>query len=159
MLFLLGCTLFTSAFLLFCLQPMVGKMVMPLLGGTASVWTTCVVFFQMMLLAGYVYAHLLGKLKKLRDQILIHIGLMIVAAAFLPIHFDTVSGNPSEAPVTWILFNLLFRVGFPFAVVSTTAPLLQNWLAKPRSAAGHDPYFLYAVSNAGSLLALAAYPF
>src|SRR6185436_16231650 len=103
MLAFLGLTLFVSAFLLFCCEPMVGKMVLPVLGGAASVWTTCVLFFQIMLLVGYVYTHLLGKLKRLRDQILIHAALMLVALAFLPIEFANVSGRPSEAPVTWLL--------------------------------------------------------
>ena len=158
MLVVLAISLFTSAFLLFCLQPMVGKMVMPLLGGTASVWTTCVVFFQLMLLVGYAYAHVLGKLAKLRDQILVHLGLVFLAMAFLPIQLASSSGNPSAGPVKWILWNLLLKVGVPFAVVSTTAPLVQSWLSKTRQLAGRDPYFLYAISNAGSLLSLAAYP-
>src|SRR5439155_1238374 len=99
MLPLLGMTLFVSAFLLFCCEPMVGKMVLPILGGAASVWTTCVLFFQTMLLVGYVYTHFLGKLKRVRDQILIHISLMLIAIAFLPIHFGSVSGHPSDSPV------------------------------------------------------------
>src|SRR5437667_10830874 len=105
MLPLLGFTLFVSAFLLFCCEPMVGEMVLPVLGGAASVWTTCVLFFQIMLLGGYVYTHLLGKLRRLRDQILIHASLMLIALAFLPIRFAA-SGHPSEAPVTWILGHL-----------------------------------------------------
>src|ERR1051325_7122966 len=99
MTFLLASTLFLSAFLLFSCEPMVAKMVLPILGGAASVWTTCVLFFQIMLLVGYVYTHLLGKLKRLRDQILIHSALMLLALAFLPIEFGTVSGRPSEGPV------------------------------------------------------------
>src|SRR5215467_1475922 len=158
MLPLLGFTLFVSAFLLFCCEPMVGKMVLPILGGAASVWTTCVLFFQVMLLVGYVYTHLLGKLKRVRDQIFIHIALMLIALAFLPIRFGSVSGHPSESPVLWLLGHLLIAIGVPFAVISATAPLLQNWLAKTPSAFGRDPYFLYAASNFGSLLALLAYP-
>src|SRR5262245_57403884 len=158
MLILLACTLFVSAFLLFCSQPMVGKMVLPILGGAASVWTTCVLFFQMMLLAGYVYTHLLGKLKRVQQQILVHVPLMLLAIVFLPIRFSHFSGNPSEAPVSCLLQHLLISVGLPFAVISATAPLLQNWLAKTPAASGRDPYFLYATSNAGSLLALIAYP-
>src|SRR5262245_65351276 len=90
---LLSCTLFASAFLLFCCEPMVGKMVLPILGGAASVWTTCVLFFQAMLLVGYVYTHLLGQLKRVRDQIVIHIALMLIAVALLPVRFGTVSGR------------------------------------------------------------------
>src|SRR5436309_9396522 len=106
MLLLLGLTIFVSAFLLFCCEPMVGKMVLPILGGAASVWTTCVLFFQTMLLVGYTYAHLVGKLKRLAHQILIHTSLMFVALAFLPIRFANISGHPSSAPVTWLLLHL-----------------------------------------------------
>jgi spermidine synthase len=158
MLSLLGITLFVSAFLLFCCEPMIGKMVLPILGGAASVWTTCVLFFQAMLLAGYVYTHFLGKLQRLRDQMLIHVSLMLLALAFMPIRMGAVTGRPSEAPVSWLLWHLILVVGVPFAVISATAPLLQNWLGKTPIAVGRDPYFLYAASNAGSLLALLAYP-
>ncbi len=158
MLPLLGLTLFLSAFLLFCCEPMVGKMVLPILGGAASVWTTCVLFFQSMLLLGYVYTHILGKLKRVRDQILVHGSLMVLALAFLPLRFSVGSSQPSEAPVTWILQHLFMSVGVPFAVISATAPLLQHWLTRTPSASGRDPYFLYATSNAGSLLALLVYP-
>ena len=115
MLILLACTLFLSAFLLFCSEPMVGKMVLPILGGAASVWTTCVLFFQLMLLAGYVYTHLLGKLKRVQQQILVHLPLMLLAIAFLPIHFSHGSGNPSEAPVSWLLQHLMISVGLPLS--------------------------------------------
>src|SRR5579864_7211075 len=111
MLPLLGVTLFVSAFLLFCCEPMVGKMVLPIMGGAASVWTTCVLFFQTMLLGGYIYTHLLGKLRRLQDQILVHSALMLAALAFLPIHFNALSGHPSEAPVTWLLGHLFISVG------------------------------------------------
>ena len=137
---------------------MIGKMVLPILGGSASVWTTCVLFFQTMLLVGYVYTHLLGRLKRVRDQIVVHSVLMLVALAFLPIRLGAISGQPSESPVTWLMQNLLISLGVPFAVISATAPLLQNWLARTPLASGRDPYFLYAASNAGSLLALLLYP-
>src|SRR5579884_1908259 len=158
MLLLLASTLFVSAFLLFCCEPMVGKMVLPILGGAGSVWTTCVLFFQAMLLVGYVYTHFLAKLRRVRDQIMVHSALMLIALMFLPIRFGIVSGNPSEAPVLWLLGHLLLTVGVPFAVISATAPLLQHWLARTPIVSGRDPYFLYAASNFGSLLALIAYP-
>src|SRR6476646_8232071 len=123
MLALISLTLFLIAFLLFCCEPMVGKMVLPILGGAASVWTTCVLFFQSMLLAGYVYTHLLAKLKRVRDQILLHSVLMLLALMFLPIRFAAVTGHPSEAPVSWLFGHLLLSVGIPFAVISATAPL------------------------------------
>jgi SAM-dependent methyltransferase len=157
--YLFAPTLFLSAFLLFCCQPMVGKMMLPFLGGAASVWITCVLFFQLMLLAGYGYAHLLERYATLRGQILIHSGMMVAAMLFLPIEF---SGRPDESasvhPTLWLLGQLLKSIGIPFCIVSTTAPLLQNWLSKTPNPSGRDPYFLYAVSNAGSLIALIAYP-
>lgn len=152
-------TIFLSAFLLFCCEPMVGKMMLPFLGGAAAVWITCLLFFQLMLLAGYGYAHVLERFANVRSQIMIHAILMIIAAIFLPMRF---SGRPDETasshPTLWLLGVLLRSVAFPFCIVSTTAPLLQNWLSKTKTASGRDPYFLYAVSNAGSLLALLAYP-
>src|SRR5215831_10989090 len=158
MLPLLGLTLFVSAFLLFCCEPMVGKMVLPILGGAASVWTTCVLFFQSMLLAGYVYAHLLGKFRRLLPQVLIHFSLMVCALEFLPIRFARADAHPSHSPVLWLFVQLVLAAGVPFAVISATAPLIQNWLSRTHRASGRDPYFLYAASNAGSLLALFAYP-
>ena len=147
-------TIFLSAFLLFCSEPMVGKMMLPLLGGAASVWITCLLFFQLMLLAGYGYAHALERYLNVRAQMLAHLGLMIVALLFLPMHFEgTPDAAASSHPALWLLGHLIRSVGTPFGVVSTTAPLLQNWLSKTRTASGRDPYFLYAVSNAGSLLA------
>jgi len=152
-------TIFLSAFLLFCSEPMVGKMMLPLLGGAASVWITCLLFFQLMLLAGYGYAHALERYLNVRAQMLAHLGLMIVALLFLPMHFEgTPDAAASSHPALWLLGHLIRSVGIPFGVVSPTAPLLQNWLSKTRTASGRDPYFLYAVSNAGSLLALLAYP-
>ena len=156
---LFGPTLFLSAFLLFWFEPMVGKMMLPLLGGAASVWITCLLFFQLTLLTGYIYAHLLERFVKLRSQIFVHALLMFAALVFLPIHF---AGGPNEAavrhPAIWLLGQLLVTAGIPFAVVSTTAPLLQNWLSKTSTASARDPYFLYAISNGGSLIALLGYP-
>src|ERR1051326_6911899 len=152
-------TIFRGAFLLFCSEPMVGKMMLPLLGGAASVWITCVLFFQLMLLAGYGYAHALERYANIRKQMVVHSGLMLAALIFLPMQFST---RPDAAaanhPILWLLGQLIRTVGVPFRVVSTTAPLLQNWLSKTRATSGKDPYFLYSISNAGSLLALLAYP-
>src|SRR5437870_696746 len=152
-------TIFLSAFFLFCSEPMVGKMMLPLLGGAAAVWITCLLFFQLMLLAGYGYAHALERYATVRTQMIVHSILMLAALLFLPMHF---AARPDSAatnhPTLWLLGQLIRTVGIPFGVVSTTAPLLQNWLSKTPTASGKDPYFLYAVSNAGSLLALLAYP-
>jgi SAM-dependent methyltransferase len=152
-------TIFLSAFLLFLCEPMIGKMMLPLLGGAASVWITCLLFFQLMLLTGYGYAHLLERYASVRTQILVHSVLMLVAALFLPVHFASrPDASASAHPTLWLLGMLIRSVGMPFCIVSTTAPLLQNWLSKTSTTSARDPYFLYAVSNGGSLLALLAYP-
>ena len=152
-------TIFLSAFLLFCCEPMVGKMMLPLLGGAASVWITCLLFFQLMLLAGYGYAHVLERYANVRTQMLVHAAVMVAAALFLPVRFGIrPEAEASAHPTAWVLAMLVRTVGLPFCIVSTTAPLLQNWLSKTSTDSGRDPYFLYAVSNAGSLLALLAYP-
>src|SRR6266581_1089073 len=156
---LFGPTLFLSAFLLFWFEPMVGKMMLPFLGGAAAVWISCLLFFQLMLLAGYLYAHLLERYAGVRAQILAHAVLMVAAILFLPIRFAPRPGAMASAhPAIWLLGVLIKTAGIPFCIVSTTAPLLQNWLSKTSAVSGRDPYFLYAVSNAGSLLALLAYP-
>jgi SAM-dependent methyltransferase len=139
---------------------MVGKMVLPLLGGAASVWTTCVLFFQAMLLIGYLYAHALGKLSSLRHQTVVHLALMAAAFLFLPIRFGSgTSPDTGADPVVWQLLQLVRSVAVPFFVISTTAPLLQSWFARTQDPSARDPYFLYAASNVGSLLALILYPF
>jgi SAM-dependent methyltransferase len=150
-----------GAFLLFCLQPMIGKMALPFFGGAASVWTTALVFFQLMLLAGYVYADRLVRIRNLRTQTAVHLTLMAAAMVFLPIQFsgESLGSETSRNPVVSELFGLLKTVGLPYFMASTTAPLLQSWLSRTEDVAGRDPYFLYAASNTGSLVALLAYPF
>src|SRR5215831_8904649 len=153
-------TLFLSAFLLFMCQPMVGKMLLPYLGGAAAVWTTCVLFFQLMLLIGYVYAHLLARASDMRKQIATHAVVLLLPLVFLPIQFKSASSQSfSLHPSLELLLVLLTSTAVPFFVVSTTAPLLQNWFSRTTHAAASDPYFLYTASNVGSLLALLAYPF
>jgi len=137
---------------------MVGKMVLPYLGGAAAVWTTCVLFFQAMLLAGYVYAHLLGRVASVRTQIVIHFALLLAPLAFLPLAFTGMGERAFSHPALTLLSRLLGSAGVPFFVISTTAPLLQNWLSRTDDAAARDPYFLYSASNTGSLLALLVYP-
>ena len=151
-------TLFLSAGLLFSVQPMLGKMILPLLGGTPAVWNTCLVFFQAMLLLGYSYAHLSTRWLGKQRQIVLHAMLLIVPLLFLPIalrgDFETLSSTP-----TFSLFIILFlTAGLPFLVVATSAPLLQKWFAQTGHRGAGDPYFLYAASNAGSLIALLGYP-
>ena len=157
--FIITPTIFLSAFLLFWFEPMVGKMMLPLLGGAAAVWITCLLFFQLMLLAGYGYAYVLERYANVRTQIVVHAIMLAAVLFFLPIHFGA---RPDEAasahPSAWLLWQLIKTAGFPFCIVSTTAPLLQNWFSKTPAVSGRDPYFLYAVSNAGSLIALLTYP-
>jgi SAM-dependent methyltransferase len=139
---------------------MVGKMVLPYLGGAASVWTTCVLFFQAMLLAGYIYAHVLGRIADVRKQIIAHAVVLLLPLVFLPITFTAVSSESfSQQPARQLLLTLMATAGVPFFVVSTTAPLVQNWLARTSHSYARDPYFLYSASNAGSLIALMTYPF
>src|SRR6266446_4684440 len=112
-----------------------------------------------MLLAGNVYAQVLARQARLQVQFLVHGMLMLAALLFLPVHFAAIAGrSAAEQPVTWLLQHLIATVGVPFLVVSTTAPLLQSWLARTGTKSSRDPYFLYAASNAGSLLALVIYP-
>jgi hypothetical protein len=149
-----------SAFLLFLCQPMVGKMLLPYLGGAAAVWTTCVLFFQSMLLLGYVYAHLLAGISDIRKQMFTHAVVLAIPLAFLPIAFPAISSESASLhPVLRLLSLLTISTAVPFFVVSATAPLVQNWFSRTTHAASEDPYFLYSASNAGSLLALLVYPF
>ena len=159
---LFAAALFVSAFLLFWVQPLVGKMVLPLLGGTPAVWNTCMLFFQALLLAGYAYALALTRWLSARAQGLVHVGLLVVAALALPPAIDAAaSGGVPEggSPAWWLLKTLLVTVGPPFLVLSASAPLLQRWFSRTRDASASDPYFLYAASNAGSLFALLGFPF
>ncbi len=152
-------TLFASATLLFLVQPMVGKMILPALGGTPAVWNTCMLFFQAMLLGGYAFAHVTTSWLGVRRQALLQLVLLLLPLSVLPILMAYESGPPASAnPVFWLLGRLFVAVGLPFFVVSTTGPLLQKWFADTGHASAKDPYFLYAASNAGSLLALLGYP-
>ena len=151
--------MFVGATLLFVVQPMVGKMILPLLGGTPAVWSTCMVFFQAALLAGYAYAHASASRLGVGRQILLHLALLLVPLAVLPLAINPAMLRGGEAnPVLDVLALLSISVGLPFLVVSATAPLLQKWFSRTGHAAAHDPYFLYAASNLGSMLALLGYP-
>lgn len=157
---LFAATVFASAALVFLVQPMVAKLVLPLLGGSPQVWNTSVAFFQAALLAGYGYAHLLQRLGNLRAQAAVHGLALLAAAAVLPLSVRQPFGPPSvEHPILWLLGVLAVSIGAPFAVLSATAPLVQAWHARAfGGASGREPYVLYAASNLGSLLALVAYP-
>jgi hypothetical protein len=152
-----ACTIFLSAFLLFAVQPMIGKIILPWFGGSAAVWSTCLLFFQAALLAGYLYAHRSTRSLKPKQQATLHIALMAFSLALLPI-LPSPSWKPSQAgdPSLRILLLLTVTIGLPYLLLSTTSPLLQAWYvaAKP----GAVPYRLFALSNFGSLLALLSYP-
>jgi hypothetical protein len=150
-------TIFTGAFLLFQVQPLLGKYILPWFGGGPGVWTTCLLFFQLVLLAGYAYAHASSKWLKPRGQALLHLALLVAALAFLPI-IPSESWKPrgGENPTLQILKLLGVTLGLPYLVLSSTGPLLQQWFSRTHSAA--SPYRLYALSNVGSLLALVSYP-
>ncbi|HTT63083.1 MAG TPA: fused MFS/spermidine synthase [Bryobacteraceae bacterium] len=150
-------TILVSAFLLFQVEPIIARIILPWFGGSAAVWSTCLLFFQSVLLLGYLYAHwLYGKLRP-RAQILTHILLLAASLAMLPI-WPAASWKPSgaEDPSLRILLLLAATVGLPFFLLSTTGPLLQAWYAGRYR--GAMPYRLYALSNAGSMLALISYP-
>ncbi|MDP3179545.1 MAG: hypothetical protein Q8M76_16665, partial [Spirochaetaceae bacterium] len=151
-------TIFTGAFLLFQIQPLVGKYILPWFGGGPGVWTTCMLFFQLLLLGVYAYAHLVSRYLKPRTQAVLHVTLLIAALVSLPITpSDTWKPTDGADPVWRILTLLTVSLGLPYLVLSATGPLLQEWFR--RSAPGASPYRLYALSNVGSLLALVSYPF
>ncbi len=152
-------TLFLSAILVFSVQLMLGKMLLPLLGGAPAVWNTCLVFFQGALLLGYVYAHLQVRVLSLRKQLASHLLLVTASLVFLPVGLLGGWGPPIEGnPVPWLLVMLSMAVGLPFVLVSATAPLLQSWFARSGRKDANDPYFLYVASNMGSLIGLLGYP-
>ncbi|OGA72621.1 MAG: hypothetical protein A3G81_21650 [Betaproteobacteria bacterium RIFCSPLOWO2_12_FULL_65_14] len=152
-------TIFLSSFLLFLVQPLIARLILPWFGGSAAVWTTCMLFFQALLLAGYAYSHfLIRKFAGTRTEAVLHTVLLAAAVAMLPI-------APSEAwkplgdeePISRILILLAASVGLPYFLVASTSPLLQAWFARARP--GEDPYRLFAISNLASLVALVGYPF
>jgi SAM-dependent methyltransferase len=150
-------TIFVSAFLLFQVQPLIAKQVVPWFGGSAAVWTTCMLFFQIALLLGYSYAHLLTSRLSARQQMFVHIGLLCLSLASLPI-IPASWWKPSggEDPLFRILGLLFATIGLPYFLLSSTSPLLQAWMA--RSGSGTIPYRFFALSNLGSMLALLSYP-
>ena len=148
---------FTSAALIFSVQPMMAKLLLPLLGGTQAVWNVSLAFFQAALLVGYAYAHLLQKLS-FRRQLATHLVALVLAAIVLPLRITTLMGEPRpDLPALWLVGALALSIGLPFAILSATAPLIQAWRARAVND-GKEPYALYAASNLGSLIALLAYP-
>jgi len=152
-------TLFVSAALLFLMEPMFAKITLPVLGGTTAVWTTCMLFYQAMLLAGYAYANAVTHRSTSRWQILLCVGLAFAPLIILPFRLPAGRVPPVERnPVPWLLMILTFVVGLPFFVLSTVAPTLQKWFAGIGHPLSKDPYFLYAASNFGSMWGLLSYP-
>lgn len=158
-LFLFGFTLFTSALLLFTLEPIVGKIVLPLFGGTPAVWNTCMVFYQAILLAGYTYAHACSACLTRRTQAFLHVGMLLLPLLVLPLAVQAqLASDPAENPIPALLLLLATLAGLPLFAVCTSAPLLQKWFADSTDPLARDPYFLYGASNLGSMMALLAYP-
>ncbi len=159
-LWLFATTMFVGAALLFWMQPLFTKMVLPLLGGSPSVWNTAMVFFQAALLCGYGYAHLLTRHLGPRSQCLAHLCLLGAAAIALPIGIAEGWRPDSGAPpALWLLGLLVVSIGAPFFAVATTAPLIQRWFSRTGHPHASDPYFLYAASNLGSVAVLLAFVF
>jgi spermidine synthase len=154
---LFAITIFLSALLLFWIQLTIAKMLLPRLGGTPAVWNTCMLFFQILLLAGYSYVLVTTSWMEARKQAVLHTVLLLLSCLYLPLTLTGNAGDISEHhyPALWLFAYLLSAIGLPIFLISTTSPLLQKWFTHT----GHeDPYFLFAVSNAGSLLALISYP-
>jgi hypothetical protein len=160
MIVLFAVTLFLSSSLLFVVQPMIGKMVLPLLGGTPAVWNTCMVFFQAMLLAGYLYAHATTRWLRFHHQALLHILLLAASTLALPVALAAQHADPPATgmPIGWLLRVLIVTVGIPFFLVSSSGPLLQRWFSATDHPRARDPYFLSVAGNVGSIVALLAYP-
>jgi hypothetical protein len=155
---LFALTMFLSAALLFDVQPMYAKMLLPLVGGAPAVWNTVVVFFQLGLVVGYLLAHLERSLVSLKAQTVFHVVVAALALAVLPFRLVAANAEAAAHPVPFVLLTLFAGAGLPFLVVSATTPLLQSWFARLGHAHSRDPYFFYSASNAGSLLGLAIYP-
>lgn len=163
-------TLFASASLLFMVQPMVGRMVLPLLGGSPAVWNACMVFFQAILLVGYLYADRVTTRLEPKRQWLVHLFVLMLPVAAMglaialgskhsPIAIaESLAPQDESNPIIGVLALLTIAIGIPFFVASTSAPLLQKWFAFTGHPSARDPYFLYAASNAGSLISLLGYP-
>jgi hypothetical protein len=152
-------TIFLGALLLFGVQPMVAKLLLPLLGGTPDVWNTATVFFQVALLGGYGWAHLTSRRLGSRWQPRAQLALLALPLLVLPIHLPSGWRPPDGlAPAAWTTVALAALVGLPFVALATTSPTLQRWFSLTTHPHAHDPYFLYAAGNAGSLIGLLAYP-
>lgn len=159
MLALYSAAIFLGATLLFMVQPMIGKMILPTLGGSPAVWNTCMLFFQATLLAGYLYAHGLGTRKSTRLQMIVHAVVLVAPIVTLPFALPAAwAPSTSQSPALAVLSLLTVIAAAPICVMATTGPLLQKWFSMSNHAQAKDPYFLYAASNLGSFTGLLAYP-
>src|SRR6201746_282401 len=151
--------IFTSALLLFSVQPLFTKMVLPRLGGSPAVWSVAMVFFQSLLLGGYAYALFLMQLRNRAIPIAVHLVLLVIALATLPLSIASGWGDPPTSGYAfWLLGLFAVSIGLPFFALAANNPLLQAWFVRTGHPNGPDPYFLYASSNIGSFLALLSYP-
>ena len=151
-------TIFLSAFLLFQVQPLIGKFILPWFGGSPAVWTTCMLVFQILLFGGYAYAHVTTRYLKPRNQAYLHVVLLALAILTLPVTPDPAwKPTNSETPALKIVLLTTFCIGLPYFILSSTGPLVQGWFSRTHT--GQSPYRLYSLSNLGSLLALVSYPF
>lgn len=152
-------TIFLSASLLFFVQPLFAKIVLPQIGGAPAVWTTAMLFFQSVLIGGYLYAHMVTRYLPVAAQMVLHLALWVVALGFLPLAIPEGWRYDPSVPAAWQTLTLFaLGVGLPFGVLSANAPLIQSWYAKCDGPSADDPYFLYGASNLGSLVALLAFP-
>jgi hypothetical protein len=151
--------IFVSALLLFSVQPLFTKMVLPRLGGSPAVWSVAMVFFQSLLLAGYAYAHVLMKLNSRVMPVVVHLVVLAIAILTLPLAIRSGWGEPpTSGYAVWLLGLFAVSIGLPFFALAANNPLLQAWFVRTGHPNGPDPYFLYASSNIGSFLALLSYP-
>jgi hypothetical protein len=150
-------SVFISAFLVFQIQPIISKIILPWFGGGASIWTTCMLFFQFFLLVGYLYAYILTKILKEKYQIVVHLVCLLFSLFLLPYNIADIQNILISGPPTWAVLKVLFfGLGFPYLILSANTPLLQHWFTSETN--GAHPYRLYAISNIGSFLALVSYP-
>jgi hypothetical protein len=150
-------SVFVSAFLVFLIQPIISKTILPWFGGGASVWTTCMLFFQFFLLIGYLYAYALSKLLGVKSQIIVHLVFLSLSLFLLPNSIADIQNIQITGTPTWAVLKVLFfGLGFPYLILSANTPLLQQWFTSETN--GAQPYRLYAISNVGSFLALISYP-
>jgi hypothetical protein len=156
---LYGAIIGLSAFLLFLVQPLIAKLILPRFGGAAAVWSAALLFFHVLLMAGYAYAHGVARYLRPRAQAGLHIGLLAASCAVLPILPSAPrAATPGGDPATSVLAVLAATVGPPCFMLSTTSPLLQAWWVRASGRHGPAPYRLFALSNLGALLALVAFP-